>query len=135
MPDVLYVFSEGAPVPVARDALGKATDHRVFSARSEAIEEWHIGSGWSGAVTGVCAVATADTECLPAAIVREAAIACSRLQSLWMELCVLVERDLMSRVFPAEDISTASAMVAAMHPGEHNSAIWVVASDGLVIFL
>lgn len=48
---------------------------------------------------------------------------------------MLVERDLMSRVFPAEDISTASAMVAAMHPGEDDFAVWVVASDSLVIFL
>lgn len=61
MPDVTYDFSECAPIPVARDALGKATNHRVVAARSEAVEEGNIGSGRSSAVTGVCAVAAAHT--------------------------------------------------------------------------
>ncbi|KAE9962711.1 hypothetical protein EG328_000202, partial [Venturia inaequalis] len=135
VPGESYAASEGAPVPVARDTLGQATNHGVLTARSEAIEEGDVGSSWSGAVTGVCAVTTADTKCFPAAVVGEAAIACSRLQSVGMEFCMLVEGDLMSRVFPTEDVPTPSAMVATMHPGEDDFAIWVVASDSLVVFL
>lgn len=135
VPDGSFVVSESAPVPVARDTLGKATNHGVFAARSEAVEEGDTGSAWTGAVTGIGAVTTTDTKCFPAAIVREAAIACSRLQSLWMEFCVLVERDLMGGVLPAEDVSATSAMMATMHPSEEDFAVGVVASDSLVVFL
>lgn len=48
---------------------------------------------------------------------------------------MLIERDLMSRVLPTEDVSTTSAMVSTMHPSEDDFAVGVVASDSLVVFL
>jgi hypothetical protein len=129
------VFSEGAPIPIARNAFGYTVDHGIFSTRSEAIEEGHIRSGRSGAIARVCAVAAAHTKGLPTAVVGETGIACSRLLSAWMKFRMLIERNLVGGVLPAEDVSTTSAMVSTMEDVEVCIAIRVVALDSLVIFL
>lgn len=101
--------SEGAPVPVAAEARGEATDARVF---------WSLSLGTvnldCSCAARALAVGTARAHLLPLAELAMAPIAGPLPVTLWVEESMLVEPHPLLRVLPTEDATALSAMVAAI---------------------
>ena len=108
---------EGAPVPVAWEALGEAANNaacsKALAGDADGRRRWLLC-----AVARRAAVAAADALHFPRSVVVEAGVASAILRALRVESCVLVQRNDVCGMLGTEDVSAASAVMSSLEEGK-----------------
>jgi hypothetical protein len=137
-------FSKGTPVPIPWDTstqalglLSLAKHPAQWPQPGLAPDTWgiHCGRARSVPFTTTLTVASARASNLPSLVFRKAELAGPGSHATWVVIGVLVQRDGVGGVGVAEDVPTATAVVAACKVGERAGTGWVVAESGFAVGL